>query len=423
MSYLKPLSQIIPVIALVFTISISQETGNLANAAQSFEPSPLEIPIKDPLIPSLKRPLTPFEVRRLREALDELDTQAKAQLDAGNTDGAFEIWYRELRLRRFLGNLEEIQALGRVGAIAWDKSRTQDVKNISTRLVLVQQQAQQKGPLTPQLLDAFATAYQQLRKIDQSINIQQQILANARQQGDLPTQTKALTTIGDLYLSRFDYGKAAPIYEDLLKIAQSQQDSYQEGIYLKQLAEIYSETLQPANAVKIKEDLANNYLKNQQIQSIPDIKILIGQDYDTLNQPEKASQNFQEAFSLAWALQQYGAAGKALTQLGDLYRKYKQDDYALQIYGELIKVEQRSYNYYGLMNAYDKIGEIYLSKNNYSSAIAAFQQGLELARAISYNENYFMTKIDQANQKKNAPTSAPTPAPIPTPAPTSPQNR
>lgn len=395
---------------LAFMMPIIQEWGTLRSLAQP-APNPLEFPIKDPLIPSLKRPLSPFEQRRLREALDELNAQAQAQFNAGNIDGAFEIWYRELRLRRFLGTLEEIQALGRVGAIAWDKTRTQDLKNIYDRLLVVQQQTEKQAPLTPDLLEAFATAYQQLRKIDESVYIQEKILANARQQGDVQAQIKALNIIGDLHLSRFDYGKAAPIYEELLDISQSQQDYYNEGIYLRKLAEIYSEALQPQNAVKIKEELAENYLKNQQIQSIPDVKVLIGQDYDTLNQPEKASQNFQEAFSLAWSLQQYGAAGKALAQLGDLYRKYKQDDYALQIYQELIKVEQRSYNYYGLMSAYDNIGEIYLTKQNYAGAIAAFQQGLELARSISYNEDYFLSKIAQANQQMNAPALPSTPAP------------
>ncbi|ACK71441.1 Tetratricopeptide domain protein [Gloeothece citriformis PCC 7424] len=397
-------------IAIVtFLMPTVQHWGNLKAFAQMPEPNPLELPIKDPLIPELNRPLSPFEMRRLREALDASNQQAQAELDQGNDDEAFKIWYRELRLRQYLTPIEEIQALGRVGEIAWTKTRTQDLKNIYTRLLVVQQQSEKKAPLTPELLDAFATAYQQLRKIDESLYIHEKILANARQKGDLPTQIKTLNTLGELHLSRFDYGKAAPIYEELLDIAQSQQDSYQEGIYLKKLAEIYTEALQPQNAVKIKEDLANNYLRNQQIQSIPDIKVLIGLDYDALNQPEKASQNFQEAFSLAWSLQQYGAAGRALAQLGDLYRKYKQDDYALQIYQELIKVEQRSYNYYGLMNAYDKIGEIYLTKKNYSGAIAAFQQGLELARAINYNENYFLAKIDQANQQMS--TSEPVPNP------------
>jgi tetratricopeptide (TPR) repeat protein len=394
---------IIPITIVLSMMMIVVAGGRLKILAQPYIPNPLETSVPDPLIPQINRPLSPFEQRRLREALDALNIEAKAQFDAGNGDAAFLLWYRELRLRRYLGRLEEIQALGRVGDIAWNNTRTDDVKNIYSRLQIVQQEAETEAPLTPELLDVFALAYQQLRKINESLYIELKILANAQAQGDITAQIKSLNTIGELHLSRFDYVKAAPIYEQLLDMAQSQEDVYQEGIYLQKLAEIYSEALQPENAVKIKEELVNNYLKNQQIAAIPELKILIGDDYDALKQAEAASQSYQEAYSLAWSLQQFGAAGKALLKLGDLYRKYQQDDYALQIYKTLIKVEQQSYNYYGLMNAYDRIGDIYLSHKNYSQALFSFQQGLELAKAISHNEEYFIKKITEVNQHMNTP--------------------
>jgi tetratricopeptide (TPR) repeat protein len=387
---------------VVLTVIVATTEGDKV-VAQSYLPNPLEESVSDPLVPQIDRPLTPFEQRRLRTALDELNSQAQAQLDAGQGDGAFAIWYRELRLRRYLGRMEEIQALGRVGDIAWNNSRTEDVKNIYSRLRIVQGEAEREAPLTPELLDVFALAYQQLRKIDDSLSIEQKILASARATSDLRAQVKSLNTIGELHLSRFDYLQAAPIYEELLDVAQAQQDSYQEGIYLQRLAEIYSEALQPENSVKIKEKLVDNYLKNQQIEAIPELKILIGDDYDALQKAEEASQSYQEAYSLAWSLQQFGAAGKALLKLGDLYHKYQRDEYALQIYNTLIKVEQQSYNYYGLMNAYDRIGDIYLALNNYSQALFSFQQGLELARSISHNEGYFLDKIERVMQQMNSP--------------------
>lgn len=374
--------------------------------AQAYVPNPLETSGSDPLIPQIDRPLSPFEQRRLREALDELNNEAQAQFDAGNPDQAFEIWYRELRLRKYLGRLEEIQALGRVGEIAWNNSRTEDVKNIYHRLRIVQQETEQEAPLSPEYLEAFALAYQQLRKIDSSLYIQGKILVNAKANGDAIAETRALNTIGELHLARFDYLQAAPIYEQLLARAQAQGDSYQEGIYLQRLAEIYSEALQPQNSVRIKEQLINNHLQNQRLEAIPELKILMGDDYDALNQAEEASQSYQEAYALAWSLQQFGAAGKALLKLGDLYRKHDQLEFALQIYQTLLKVEQQSYNYYGLMNAYARMGDIYLNQNNYPQALFSFQQGLELARAISHNEQYFIGRISQVNQQINPPPPA-----------------
>jgi tetratricopeptide (TPR) repeat protein len=361
---------------------------------------PLEQPVKDPLLPTAKRSLSPLERRQLIEALDNLNAEAQAQLQAGNVDAAFAIWYRELRLRRSLGRIEEIDALGRVGRVAWERTRREDVQIILKRLNVVQQQAELEAPLTPELLQAFATAYEQIRSINDSINIQQKILANARKKGNFSQEYAILQKLGQLYLAKFDYPNAAKIYEELLKRSQAQQNTYNEGIYLQQLAEIYSNALQPENAVKVKEELVTRYQSEGKTQEIPVLKLEIGADYEALKQPEKASQNYQEAFSLAWSLQEFGTAADALIKLGDLYQSYNQEDYALQIYQELIKVNQQSYDYYGLMQTYDRIGQIHLKQNNYPQALAAFQKGLEIARSLNYRQDYFLSQIKKINNPK-----------------------
>jgi tetratricopeptide (TPR) repeat protein len=378
--------------------------------AQNVIPNPslLDLPAQPhPNIPLINRPLTPLERRQLGESLDAMNSQAQALLNQGKETEAFNIWYEELRLRRYLGLLSETEALGRVGAVAWNRTRTEDVRIITQRLREIQQQAEIENTLQGELLNALATSYEQLHSLDNILSMYQKLLETARAIGDLTTQESLLSKIGQVYLSRFDYSQAAPVYEELLKMAQGRGDSLQEGIYLQKLAQIYSEALQPQNAVKIKESLVDNYLKTQKVKAIPDLKILIGIDYEALKELEKASQNYQEAYSLAWALQQYGISGEALKKLGELYQKNQQEDYALQIFQELIKVEQKGYNYYGLMNTYDKIGNIYTNKKNYSEAMSAFQKGLELARSIGHQENYFINKINQTNQQINNPETPP----------------
>jgi tetratricopeptide (TPR) repeat protein len=378
--------------------------------AQNVIPNPslLDLPAQPhPNIPLINRPLTPLERRQLGESLDAMNSQAQALLNQGKETEAFNIWYEELRLRRYLGLLSETEALGRVGAVAWNRTRTEDVRIITQRLREIQQQAEIENTLQVELLNALATSYEQLHSLDNILSMYQKLLETARATGDLTTQESLLSKIGQVYLSRFDYSQAAPVYEELLKMAQGRGDSLQEGIYLQKLAQIYSEALQPQNAVKIKESLVDNYLKTQKVKAIPDLKILIGIDYEALKELEKASQNYQEAYSLAWALQQYGISGEALKKLGELYQKNQQEDYALQIFQELIKVEQKGYDYYGLMNTYDKIGNIYTNKKNYSEAMSAFQKGLELARSIGHQENYFINKINQTNQQINNPETPP----------------
>ncbi|MCA2686322.1 MAG: tetratricopeptide repeat protein [Microcystis sp. M038S2] len=366
-------------------------------------PNPLETPLKSPLLPGIDRPLTPLERRQLLLYIDRRDAEAQAKYDAGLNEEAFPIWYEVIKLNRYLGAKEEVKSLGKVGLAAWNRDRTEDVKLITNRLKAVQQTAETNQTIDGELLALLGTSYEQVRAFNEAIIIYDKIIANARKSGDNVAVEATLNKLGQIHLSRFDYQKAAPVYEELLTISKTQNNSLTQGIYLQRLAEIYRESLQPANAVKIKEEIAETQIRNQQIQLIPALKIQIGLDYQALKDANKASQNFQEAYSLAFALQQYGIAGEALNKLAELYKSYQQVDYALQIYQELIKVHELGYNYYGLMNTYDQIGQIYLERKNYPQALLAFQKGAELAQAIRYREQYFQTQITQVNQAINNP--------------------
>ncbi|WP_267382893.1 tetratricopeptide repeat protein [Cyanobacterium sp. uoEpiScrs1] len=364
---------------------------------KKLELNPLATITEDPLLPSVPRPLTPFEQRKLREELNTLNTEAQTQLHMGNDNIAFEIWYRELRLRRVLGRLEEIESLGRVGEIAWNRTRTKDVRVINKRLITLQELSEKEDTLSPALLRRLADAYKKLHALDNSLIIYQKVLNNARQDNDFIAEESAIKKLGQLYLSKFDYPKAAPIYEDLLKRSQTRKNTLEEGVYLQILAKIYSRSLQPQNAAKIKEKLVKNYLLSQELKLIPPLKIAIGKDYEALGEPEIASKNYQEAYSLAWSFQLFGAAAEALTKLGQLYQNYDQNDYALQIYKNLIQVEQLSYNYYGLMKAYERIGHIYMVNQQYELALGFFRKGLIIAQAINYKQNNFLVNIQKAN--------------------------
>ena len=77
------------------------------------------------------------------------------------------------------------------------------------------------------------------------------------------------------YLAKFDYINAAETYELLLAQAQTDKNAYDEGFYLQKLAEIYTKSSLPENAVKIKERLVNRYFTDQKIELISDLNLLI----------------------------------------------------------------------------------------------------------------------------------------------------
>lgn len=396
------ITRLLPV-AFICWLSVSNSAIALADSKkpkteESFF-NPLEIATPDPLLPQQNRPLTQQERLKLQRALNELNQQAAAKLAAGDNAGAFAIWNRELRLRRALGFQEEVEALGRVGEVAWSENQRSQVQVITRRLQAIGQQTQSQTGDNLRLLRSLGLAFQQVREPKSAIAVYEQILAAERQRRDAAAVEATLRTIAELHLSWFDYPQAAATYEELLNLATARSDRPSQVTYLQQLDYIYEKARQYQQALAIKQKLAEIYQSQQQINLLPALRLTIAADYRTLGQLQPAFQTYQEAYASAWALQQYSLASDALRQLITLYRSQGQIDEALQTSQILLESEQLGSNWYGMMTTYDQIGQIYLKRANYSQALTAFQRGLELAQQLKYQENYFAGQIQQINQR------------------------
>ncbi|XGV96323.1 MAG: tetratricopeptide repeat protein [Leptolyngbya sp. BL-A-14] len=391
-----------------------------------FPPNPLEITTPDPLLPQTvnQRPLSDTERKRLALALDELNRQASEKLKQRDRVGAFDLWYRELRLRRSLGLLEEVKALGRVGEIAWKENLAPDVRWITKRLdaILAQNQLQtavtnsasdpasqtttppSSTPTTLSasdranriaVLEALGLAYQQIRLPQTAANVYQQILTDAKQRRDEQKVDATLITLGQLYINWFNYPNAASTYQELANRAKARGDRGNEIIYLTQLAFVYEQAKQPAPAIAAQQQLVALYEKVPDPKPIPALKIRIGDNYQLLARPDQAEQNYQSAYQLAQSILQLAYASEALQKLGALYRANDRLDAALKVFDYLVSLEQQSYNYYGMMNAYDQIGQIQLARKQNQQALVAFQQGLGLAKQLKYRQDYFTAQIQK----------------------------
>lgn len=376
------------------------------NDADEFPPNPLELKLPDPLLPAAtpNRPLTEAERQQLTTAVDALNTQATAQLQAGDRIQAFETWNRELRLRRVLGLLPEVQALGRVGEVAWKENNTPQVRWITERLNTIwtgQKSATAPGSVEnrTQLLQALGFSYQQVRSPSSAIEVYQQLLADARQRRDAKNMESSLQALGRLYLDWFDYSKAAETYQELLAGATQRGERPNEINYLTQLAYIHEQAKQPDQAIAYQQRLVNLYQQTKTLDPIPALKIRIADNHQQLDQLVQAEQNYQAAYQLAQPLLQLGYASDALRKLGNLYRANNRPDAALRVYDFLVTIEQQAYNFYGMMNAYDQIGQIQRSLKAYPQARAAFQRGLTLAKQLKYREDYFTSQIQQTTQE------------------------
>ncbi|YAG14987.1 MalT-like TPR region domain-containing protein [Nostoc sp. DSM 114161] len=389
---------------ILFNSSLAVAQSQKPKPPDEFPPNPLELTTPDPLLTrSLKdkKPLTVEERLKLEPALDKLNQEAAAKLQAGDVVAAFEIWNRELRLRRFLGSLEEVQALSRVGAIAWNQNERQEVIYITQRLEAIQKQTQSQkksSEIDLELWRSLGQAYQNVRSPKQAIQAYDQVLLAVRQQKDTAALVETLKIIGELHLSWFDYRQAAPIYEELLSLATSQGESVNEVAYLQQLAEIYAQTEQPQQSINVLNKLAEIYTNQNNLIKIPELKLAIGSDYESLGKTDpkllvEAFQNYQEAYTTAWQLQEFVRAGEALQKIIGLYRSQGQIDEALEASQILVDTQTQAANLYGVMQAYDQIGQLYLERKEYPQALTAFQKGLELAQQLKHQEAYFTEQI------------------------------
>ena len=356
--------------------------------AQTPFQNPLQVEqFDDLLLPqtSVQRPLSPLEKFRLNEALDRVNQQAQKHYQEGNVEEAFQVWYRELRLRQKLDPIEEVKALGSVGEIAWLENRSADFRNIRERLRVIEEKARENNQR--QLLETLAENYEQMRELDGAIALYQKLAKDSN------NPTPLLEKIAQLHAKQFHYQDAADAYESLL--TQTQGNPTASLQYLKQLKTWYEKADNPDAGVQTKQRLIDIYQQQNNQQALPAILVSLADDYVKLNQFEQASTTYQEAFKTARSQQKYGMAAMALENLAQLYRNDGTLETTLEIYEQLLVIQRQSYDHYGLMMTYDKIGEIYQENDQPKLARSAYQKALEFAQSLSYQEDYFQNKLEQ----------------------------
>ncbi|MGK7920222.1 MAG: tetratricopeptide repeat protein [Trichodesmium sp.] len=398
-------------------ISQSQtETDQTLEAPNQFTPNPLESTEPDPLLPNppTTGTLTGEKREKLSQELDQLNAEAAALLGAGETIKAFETWNRELRLRRYLGQIEELTALTRVAEIAWNNNQKLQVQWITKRLETLQPEIQEQEPANLELLQALGSAFNTVRAKDPAIQVYQQVVTESRKREDIATLKQALTAMGEIHLNWLDYDNAAIAYEELLEVQQQSNSeispnepttnppvntNFEKVNTLKQLAFIYNQSGQPLQAITAKERLVDFYQSQQNIAEIPQIKISIAKDYEELGKLNLAGQYYQEAYSIAESIQQFYSASEALGNLAELYVSQDQKEAAIEIYKTQLLMDQQFINVYGMMETYDRMGQVYAQLNSFGLAMSSFQRGLELSRQLGgYRESYFLQKLDKLNR-------------------------
>jgi tetratricopeptide (TPR) repeat protein len=95
------------------------------------------------------------------------------------------------------------------------------------------------------------------------------------------------------------------------------------------------------------------------------------------------------------ALRQTDVASEALQDLAEIYRAQGKLDDVLYLYRQRLAVERLSYNGYGLMQTFGKLGEFYEEQGDPEAAIAAYKEALILAEHLDYRDAFFELRLQQ----------------------------
>ena len=387
---------------------------------QYFLSDPLKTKPRDPFLPTLTedRPLSLQELGDLAKKVDALDAEAQQFFAAGEADDAFLLWRRVIRLRRVLGPAEELNTIVRVSPLAWDTQRPADVQLLTLRTREIWAAVQAALGVAPKdkpfesepsasdparllvsgqtasditTLNALAQTFTTLRDVDSAVAVYETLIAISDRQGiDSTAQRRSLA---ELHLQWFQFADAANIYLELLKTARASSDQNTEVAYLERLAYSYQQAPSLTNAVIAQTDLLSLYQARGEEKKLPELLLATAQNYRTLNQPNNAIKYYRAAYSAAQRLDQFSVSARVLKGLGALYQSLNLNSQALEAYNLLVPVEQQAYNTYGVMQAYDSIGQVQRSLGNSPEALKAFERGLALANQLGLSKDYFVEQI------------------------------
>lgn len=386
---------------------------------ESFLANPLTSEPRDPLLPVLpvNRDYSPLEKQAIAADLDKLNQAAEALLSQDQPGPAFALWRREIKLRRALGTREEFDAIRRVAAIAWAQQRQTDVQLLTLRTREIWEAVKTSlgaaeenalgGPDAGDPMDSLisgaptadiatlgelAQTFTVLRDIDSAVEVYQQTILLA---GDRPAERASQQlTLAELHLEWFQFAEATNTYLALLETARANDDLSAEIAYLERLAYTYQQAKSLTNAVRAQTDLLQIYQALGQEEEFPELMVAIAQNYRALNLPISAIDYYRAAYQAAQRFEQFSFSAQVLKDLGSLYESLALTDEALGAYTLLVPVEEQAYNDYGVMNAYDSIGQLQRRKGNDLEALKAFERALVIANRLGLSEDYFIEQIE-----------------------------
>ncbi len=353
----------------------------------------------DPILPTalLQRSPSPLERRTIRETAEQLDRDARQQLAANENDRAFDLWFRALNLQRILGNNPEIIALGQVAEQAWEAGEKIELQAITQRLQTLEKDLKKQGDwLSPEAI-ALGLAYQQARDLSSANRLYEYQLAEAQSNNNPATISAILSQLVQVQWGSLNYPLAAKYTQQQLEILRSQPATrsslLQERSLLQSLSFFYQQTEDYLSAVTTLKDVLGLTLDLGLEAEAAPLQVSLAEAQSLAGEGAAAAQTYRQAYLKAQQQQQFDLAQDILFALGQLQEQRGELTEAIQVYEILRQVHRYSSNLVGLLESYDRLGQLYLQTNNPQLALEQFQKGLELSKRLRYREAEFAAQV------------------------------
>lgn len=391
-------------LALAIALTLSTAPQALSQALPPavrfpFLSDPLQDDPLDPLLPRpiVSRPPSPLELYALEQELDRLALEAEALAVAGDLDEAREIWRREIRLRRLLGVERELAAIERVGQWLRDRAATQDLQLYAVRLDEIRPDL--VLPEDRDLLERIADTYVVLGAIDAAAEIRQDLAAAAQLANDEVDYRRQLEILAALRAEWFYFPEAAEAYGELVALNQVEANPDDERRYLALQAENLEQTQDFAGAIALQQRLLLLYQSDESLwPQIAPLQHRVAQNYLALGDVATAARQFQVAYTNAIDQEQFEVAANAIHDLADVYKSLDRWADVGYLYEQLLVVAQQSNNAFTMMAAYEELGQVHEQLGATPSALAAYREGLVLARVLGTRQAYFEAQITRLTE-------------------------
>ncbi|MBD2114747.1 MULTISPECIES: hypothetical protein [Cyanophyceae] len=388
--------------SLSVAIALTLSTTPLA-LAQALRPEvrfpfladPLQDTPLDPLLPprpTVSRALSPLELYALEQELDQLALEAIALDEAGELEAARLVWRREIRLRRLVGIDAELAAIGRVGQVLRDRNATPDLQLYALRLDEIR--ADLTLPDDADRLEGMAATYEVLGDIDVAAEIRRDLADAALVGGNGAEHRRQLDALAVLRADWFYFPEAAQVYGELVALAQTGGNRDDEIRYLGLQAENLEQAQDFAGAIALQQRLLTLYQSDESLwPQIAALQHRVANNYSTLGDLDTASRQYQIAYTNAIEQQQLEVAAIAINDLAEIYKTLGRWADVGYLYEQLLLVEQQAHSAYGMMAAYNQLGQVHEQLGATPSALAAYREGLVLARVLGSQQTYFEEQI------------------------------